>query len=225
MCDRKDSIYYSFRMRGNSPWRIVVLDPYEESVMTGGGGRVGHELTLENGGLSAEFTKKCQDHNPNDILRGSNYFAGLHGVESRWSPFNGGIGKSQLVWLEKVLQEADKAGEKVILLSHVILHPDATPGKNSHTLLWDYEAVLPLIEEFHCVKLVLAGHAHQQAYHFCPLTGVHHVSLASPLEAPDGLAEDTFAVLEIADDDETGVLIGSGLIPTIPMRFRPSRTT
>ena len=129
------------------------------------------------------------------------------------------------MWLEKVLQEADKAGEKVILLSHVILHPDATPGKNSHTLLWDYEAVLPLIEEFHCVKLVLAGHAHQQAYHFCPLTGVHHVSLASPLEAPDGLAEDTFAVLEIADDDETGVLIGSGLIPTIPMRFRPSRTT
>jgi len=38
-------------------------------------------------------------------------------------PFNGGVSESQLEWLKQVLDESDKAGQKVIILSHVPLGP------------------------------------------------------------------------------------------------------
>ncbi len=68
--DNCNSFYYSFLMSVDSPWRVVVLDPYEISVMSGGGGRINVELTLENGGLDLESFNLCQRNNPNDILDG-----------------------------------------------------------------------------------------------------------------------------------------------------------
>ena len=214
------SMYYSFKIAQSSNWRAVVLDPYEESVMRDGGGRVGLDLTVEIGGLNREFTYLCQTHNPNDILKSSNFFAGLDGVESRWCPFNGGIGGRQLSWLESVLKNAVETGEKIIIFSHVIIHPKATPGGNSHTILWDYDKVIALFEKYDCVKFVFAGHAHHQGYYKCPNTGVHHVSIASPLEAPDDCVENTFGTLKICDSTKTGFLVGSGSIPNMEFTFR-----
>lgn len=220
VCDKPKSIYFSLKLRPGSPWRIVVLDPYDESVMTNGGGRVGHELTLENGGLHAAHTAKCQSNNPNDILKAVNYFAGLEGVESRWCPFNGGVGPDQLIWLEDVFKNACIAKEKVILLSHVILHPEATPRGNCHTLLWNYDKVLNLIERYDCVKLALYGHAHQDGYFWCPQTGVHHITVPSPLEAHDEDVEQTFGILEISDDDATATIIGRGAVKSRTLELR-----
>jgi manganese-dependent ADP-ribose/CDP-alcohol diphosphatase len=214
-----NQFYYSFKLSSESRWRIVVLDPYEESVMRNGGGRVGFELTLENGGLDPSFTKKCQDNNPNDILKATNYFAGLQGEVSRWCPFNGGVGQIQLDWLDGVLARSEKNHEKVLIASHVILHPSATPGGNCHTLLWDYEKVLPLFETYSCVKLVVCGHAHHEAYYHCPKTGVHHISVPSPLEAPDNVVETTFGLLELSDEEDVVTLIGQGWVTSREMRI------
>lgn len=195
--DNPGSFYYSFCVPNHTDWRIVVLDPYEQSVMTNGGGRIGHELTLENGGLDPQYSNLCQQNNPNNIFNGSNYFAGLEGVGARWAPFNGGMGPQQLVWLENVLVKANLESQNVIVLSHVILHPKATPCENCHTLLWNYHEVLDVFAKHTCVKIVLAGHAHHNGYFYCPQTNVHHVSIPSPLEAPGETVEHTYGILEI----------------------------
>ena len=215
--DNTGSINYSFLIPGSTNWRGVVLDPYAESVMRDGGGRVGHELTVENGGLNEEFTTLCQKNNPNDILGSANFFAGIEGVAARWCPFNGGLGKRQLEWLEAVMQRAVDKRDKIIIFTHVIIHPSASPSGNCHTILWDYDKVLALIEKYDCVKFVFAGHAHQQGYFRCEKTRVHHVSLASPLEAREENAEETFATLEIRDSEKKAILIGRGSIPSMVM--------
>jgi len=216
--DRNNSIHYTFKLDGiSSPWRIVVLDPYDESVMTNGGGRLGHELTVENGGVHTEFTALCQSHNPNDILSGGNFLEGMHGTDARWVPYNGGLGQAQLDWLEEVLSSACNLKEKVIILCHVVIHPEATPKSDCHALLWNYEAVLALLSKYDCVKLILSGHAHREGYYHCTSTGVHHLTIASPLEAPDDLVEETFGILEISDTHAD--LIGRGWVNSRRMMF------
>lgn len=211
--DLKNSFYYSFLLDStNSPWRVIILDPYEVSVMSEGGGRVNIELTLENGGLNKDSFMLCQRNNPNDLLSGGDYFKGLQGLQARWAPFNGALGKEQLTWLQRQLMQCSTQNEKVIVFSHVIIHPDATPGKDCQTLLWNYEEVLSMFQKFPCVRMVIAGHAHHEGYCFCPETKIHHISLASPLEAPGQLSEETFATLEISDDDNQAKLIGSGWV-------------
>lgn len=213
----KTSLYYTFQLSSSSPWRAVVLDPYEMSLMTGGGGRIGHELTIANGGINAEYAQLCQSGNPNDILKGTNFFEGVSGPASRWTPFNGGIGETQILWLETVLSQAVFSNEKVIVFTHVILHPEATSSGNCQTLLWNYEVVLKMFARHPCVRMVFAGHAHQPQYAFCAETKIHHVTLASPLEAPEELVESTFGMLEISDDDKTAVLTGKGAVPSMEL--------
>ena len=216
LSDRQESIYYSFPLRDN--WRVVVLDPYDMSVMTRGGGRIGHELTLSNGGIHAEYAALCQSHNPNNILDGGNFFNGISGTDARWVPFNGGLGESQLKWFRAVLESSTRANERLIVFSHIILHPRATPKEDSHTLLWNYEQVLDVISEYDCVKIVIAGHAHHDGYYRCPESNVHHITLASPLEAPDELVESTYGLLELPSDAH-GVarLIGKGWVRSIDL--------
>ncbi|KAF4710744.1 hypothetical protein FOZ63_011194 [Perkinsus olseni] len=189
-------------------WLVVVLDPYDVSVMREGGGRHGYEL-FKDAGLDPEGYDLCQSHNPNDIGSKTDFFAGLSGVESRWAPVNGGVGREQLEWLRGHLGEvyyrlAISEGP-VIILSHVILHPDATRHRNCRGLLWNYDEVLQAIYEFPCTRLVLCGHIHNEVYHLddhgklvqlvvaqvCPSrgAGVHHLTLPSPLEStPDQCA-------------------------------------
>jgi hypothetical protein len=77
---RVSHLYYSFLIRPGSPWRVVVLDPYDVSLpsissfpiatepistwqvscIRSGGGRHGFELTIANGGMDAEAAAKCQ---------------------------------------------------------------------------------------------------------------------------------------------------------------------
>jgi manganese-dependent ADP-ribose/CDP-alcohol diphosphatase len=201
-----------------SNWRVVILDPYEESIMTEGGGRIGHELTLENGGIDSNSLALCQSHNPNNLLDGSNFLKGLSGVDARWVPYNGAISDKQLDWLESVLSESVRNGEKVLVFSHVVLHPRATPNEDCHALLWNYGQVLELFDRYGCVRLVIAGHAHREGYHHCSETKVHHVTIASPLEAPDDLVEETFGILEIEETHAN--LIGRGWVRSRRMDFK-----
>ena len=71
-------------------------------------------------------------------------FAGLSGHERRFVPFNGGFGGAQRAWLRGALAAARAARERVVVLSHVALHPAACDGT---TMAWDYDAVLGLLAE------------------------------------------------------------------------------
>ena len=42
----------------------------------------------------------------------------------------------QLAWLREELQDARRQKERVVILSHVILHPKACDGS---TMVWDYD--------------------------------------------------------------------------------------
>ncbi|KAF4655339.1 hypothetical protein FOL47_009477 [Perkinsus chesapeaki] len=156
------SFYYSFKPADN--WLVVVLDPYDTSVMRDGGGRHGYELTKDHG-LDPQGYQLCQSHNPNKIDGKTDFFAGLTGLESRWAPVNGAVGKEQLSWLRGVLRSCHDRGTNVIILSHVILHPQATRNNNCRGLLWNYDDVLKAIYDLPCTRLVVCGHIHNEVYH------------------------------------------------------------
>ncbi|MBB4036682.1 3',5'-cyclic AMP phosphodiesterase CpdA [Dysgonomonas hofstadii] len=70
------------------------------------------------------------------------------------APWNGGISKKQLSWLNNLLSEADKTDQRVLIFAHHPLYPD-----NGLTALNDKE-ILSVIEKYNCVKAVFAGHHH-----------------------------------------------------------------
>ncbi|EER06430.1 hypothetical protein Pmar_PMAR006241 [Perkinsus marinus ATCC 50983] len=172
------TFYYSFVPCPG--WRIVILDPYDLSVMREGGGRHGIEL-LKGHGLDPEGTALCQSHNPNDIGIQKDFFQGLQGLESRWVPFNGGFGKTQVDWLRNLLHGCHEDETNVILCSHVVIHPEATYEGNCRTLAWNYEDILKAMYDFPCTKLVLCGHLHREIYYQDDYS-IHHYCLPSPME-------------------------------------------
>ena len=74
----------------------------------------------------------------------------------------GAVGIRQKAWLKKELQNAEYAGEKVILICHFPLLPETTDPK--HGLLWNHQEIVELIASFKCIKACLTGHYHYGGY-------------------------------------------------------------
>lgn len=148
---------------------------------------------------------------------------GLSGNARRFVPFNGGLGASQLDWLHAELRMASRAQERVVVFSHVPLHARACDGT---TMVWDYEAALDVIasasvahkhkttahkktdrqtstndKRRSCVVAVICGHDHQGGYHRDE-HGVHHITLASPLNR--GEHGDAYGVVRVHRARRTG---------------------
>jgi len=128
---------------------------------------------------------------------GGDWFGFVDGDDKRFVPYNGGLGREQLSWLQAELAAAAAAGERVLVMCHVILHPQACGGS---TMAWDYHAALQVIRSEAaggCVAAVLCGHDHFGGY-FCDEEGVHHCTFCSPLNrGDDGFA---FGVVHVRDD-------------------------
>ncbi len=88
--------------------------------------------------------------------------------------WNGAIGKEQLHWMRKVLQKAEREGEKVIILCHFPVFP-----VDPHNL-WNADEVVSLLEEFSCVKAYLNGHNHKGEYGI--RNGIHYLTLKGMVE-------------------------------------------
>ena len=195
--------YYSFPI--NSKWRGVVLDGYEESLLTLGGGRVGNELTLDNGGIPKPFFDMCQKHNPNDLsLYNVDFFRGVApGVDMRWVSFNGALSEAQLGWLADTLGTAEAENQHVCIFSHIVAHPQVSPG--CRTLFWNFDKLLEILHAHASAKLFIAGHAHKELYHVDSHT--HHLTLPSPLEVQ---TDNCCAVLSLGEDGSAS-LEGHGM--------------
>ena len=150
--------------------RILVLGSYQEATLGWPEGDPHRERALQT----------LREHNSNDMT-GGDWFRGLSGLDRRWVPYNGGLGAEQLAWLRQELRAARHKGERVVVLSHIVMHPAACDGT---TMLWDYEEALREIHRAGCVVAVICGHDHAGGFHRDE-AGVHHLTLKSPLNRGD----------------------------------------
>lgn len=188
--------YYDFCPTND--FRIVVLDGYDISAL---GWPDDHpHMELANSLLNSK--------NPNQE---KNSPEGLTGTDRRFVKFNGGIGVDQLKWLEDLLQDATFLGQKVIILCHLPLNPEAA---SPISLLWNYDEVMEAIHRYDCVVACLAGHAHKGGYAVDSL-GIHHRTLEGVLECPPGT--DAFGHIDVYNDHLS--LVGVGRMASTEMYF------
>jgi manganese-dependent ADP-ribose/CDP-alcohol diphosphatase len=161
---------------------IAVLDGYDISIL-------GTTDTETKRGLAEEI---LNTKNPNDE---KNSNAGLEGLEKRFVKFGGGVGAEQLSWLEQEIEESRRRKEKMIVASHICIHPGTCVPT---CLLWNYDEVLSILQaNADVVVATLAGHAHRGGY--CrDEAGIHHRVAEAILECPVG--SDCHAYFDVYDD-------------------------
>lgn len=204
--NERGDFYYSFAP--GPGWRVMVLDPYEVSIY-----RKGRQQ-----GLCEEAVELLRQYNPNvDVYVNENpdvietermsgtfpYFKDLEGLQGRWVPFNGGLGKKQLEWARETIRSAAASGEKVLILTHLLVHPDSTAKRSGKTLMWDYDELLEIIESDDakgCVKCVISGHQHEGTRWRCEKTGTYYIGMESPMLAEDA-SPGPFAIVNVYDDE------------------------
>ncbi|XP_073299520.1 manganese-dependent ADP-ribose/CDP-alcohol diphosphatase-like isoform X2 [Primulina huaijiensis] len=194
--NRECRAYYEF-----SPipeYRFLVLDGYDISAI---GWPMDHPNTLK----ALNFLK---ERNPNSDKNSPN---GLLGLDRRFLMFNGGVGKEQMEWLDRVLQDATKADQKVIICCHLPLDPGAS---SNEALLWNHEEVMDLIHHYKCVKVCIAGHDHKGGY-CVDSHGVHHRVLEAALECPP--STNSFGSIDLFHDRL--LLCGTDRMGTTEMVF------
>ncbi|BFI04553.1 manganese-dependent ADP-ribose/CDP-alcohol diphosphatase [Marchantia polymorpha subsp. ruderalis] len=171
--------YYDFCPAAG--FRFVVLDGYDISVLGWPEDHPHVQLA----------THMLNSVNPN---ADKNSPVGLDGLMARFVMFNGGVGRDQLAWLNIVLHNASRAGEKVVICSHLPLHPDsASPS----CLCWNFDEVLDLLHRHDCVVACFSGHAHSGGY-TQDSCNIHHVVLEAVLECPPG--ENAYGRVDVFHD-------------------------
>lgn len=141
-------------------WRMVILDGNDVSLHSHAAGSEGHRLAQEY----------KQRHAPDA------------------PDWNGAIGPEQLEWLEQVLTEADRAGERVILHCHFPVYPEDVHN------LWNAGEVLELLQRHESVKAYLNGHNH--AGNHAIAGGIHFLTLKGMVDT----AYTSYAVIEVHPD-------------------------
>ncbi|BCX47171.1 phosphatase [Haloferula helveola] len=95
-------------------------------------------------------------------------------------PYNGGLSETQFAWLEKELESATSAKERVILCCHYPVLPE-----DPHNL-WNDREVVALIDDSPCVVAWFNGHNHKGNY--ATRNGCHYVNFKGMVETADRTA-------------------------------------
>jgi len=188
--------YFSFSP--HPKFCFVYLDSYDISIL-------GEE---ESSPRYKRGIKMIRRHNKNEDLVSLD---GLNGLEKRFVESNGAIGTAQLSWLNNVLHHAQENGQKVVIFSHVPIHPG---NRKPLDLLWNYEDVLKVLWQFRCVVACLHGHTHEADY-YLDKNGIHHLAFDAVVEAP--LQSNAFATLHVKNDSIT--IEGFGVIKSQVLTF------
>ncbi len=149
---RMKKAYYDFR---KGKYRFVVLDTTDISLSGGWPGN------SENYRLAEEFLEKLKQRKAPNA-----------------EDWNGAVGTEQKQWLDKVLSDAEKRKQKVIVFGH---HP-LTPANDRHNL-WNSDEIIEIFESHNCVAAYLAGHRHSDDYTW--QNGICYVTIEGMIESTD----------------------------------------
>ena len=129
-------------------------------------------------------------------------------------PWGGGLGPEQMSWLLSQLRDAEEAGDRVIVASHISL---STTGARPGMAAWNAADIAPILEASPAVAVCVAGHDHPGGYGrtlvkdreglYNTFGRVHYVTLEAMLEAPEGST--SYAVLEVYDHEVAVKGVGS----------------
>ncbi|XP_040856908.1 manganese-dependent ADP-ribose/CDP-alcohol diphosphatase [Ochotona curzoniae] len=192
--------YYAYHFAPFPKFRFILLDSYDLSILG----------VDQSSPKYQQSMKMLQDHNPNAEL---NSPQGLS--EPQFVQFNGGFSREQLDWLNEVLTFSDTNQEKVVLVSHLPIYPEAS---DSVCLAWNYRDALRVIWSHQCVVCFFAGHTHDGGYARDPC-GVHHVNLEGVIEtAPDSRA---FGTVYVYPDKM--MLKGRGRVPDRVLNYNQQK--
>jgi hypothetical protein len=122
-------------------------------------------------------------------------------------PTNGGVGRVQLEWFERMVRSAATARLRVIVLAHHPLLPAAGD------ILWNSTEVLEVIGRNPAVVAWLNGHNHAGA--FAEFQGVPLVTMHGMVDTPDTTA---FATAKVLPDRL--IISGRGREPSRELVFR-----
>lgn len=162
-------------------WKFLMLDSSDVALF---GRPDDHPYT--------QLARKTLDtENPNTDKSSND---GIHGPSRRFVGFGGGISCTQKDWIRSELMDARERNQNVVVSCHIPL----IEGLYTYTcLVWNYEEIKELLQEFPNVKLALYGHTHQMSY-LRDATGIHHLIVPGLVEAePDKMG---FGSLNIYDD-------------------------
>lgn len=177
--------YYAFSEGG---WRFVVLNGDE---------------------LGVNFPK-----DPAREQEAAALFAGLQAAgKPNATKWNGGVSRTQLEFLEKELEAADRRGLRAVVLGHFPVFPPA--GHN----LWNDDEVVARLERHGSVAAYFSGHNHAGGH--AEKNGVHYLTFSGMVETPD-----TGAWAVVTLDRDRILVEGFGREPdrTLPLR-RKERTS
>ena len=196
-----EKLYYDFSPHPG--YRCIVMDSYDVSLIGAS--------SVETMALANELIKL---NNPNDVSRNGQWFNNLPFEKYRWVPYNGGVSKLQLNWLENILSYSKKQSEKVFIFCH---QPIYAPDK-PQSLIWNAEEILQLLHSSGNVHMWMAGHDHEGQYSI-DRHGIHHVVPPAPLECAVG--QEAYGHIEVFDDCLD--LRWTGKIPPAPLMPWPKK--
>lgn len=104
--------------------------------------------------------------------------------------WNGGIGQTQLSWLKKQLSKAEKKNLKVVLFCHYPLLP-----LEAHAL-WNSTEILPVLNNYNCVKAWINGHNHAGGY--AEQNGIHFITLKGMVDAK---IENAYSIISFSEKE------------------------
>jgi len=97
-------------------------------------------------------------------------------LRCNFMPWNGGIGHTQMKWLENQLSEADQNKRKVIILCHFPVYPQGCYN------LWNDRELLAVLGNHQSVKAYFNGHYHAGNYGF--YQGIHFINFKGMVQTP-----------------------------------------
>lgn len=192
----KKPFYFSFTP--HPKFCFIYLDSYDISILGVDESSQQYEDAIS---LLRKYNKNDDLHSP----------VGLHGLEKRFVKFNGSLSKEQLSWLHSVLKQAEANKQKAVIFSHVPFNPEVG---DPVTLLWNYQDVLDVLQQFNCVVACFHGHTHVWDYAVDD-KGVHYCVFDGVVEAP--LDSNAFATLHVKDDSIA--IEGFGVVPSRVLKF------
>jgi predicted phosphodiesterase len=165
--------YYSYERKG---WRFVVLDATDY----------------------AYFSNPLHKHEKIEI---DCYYYQTEGKHNHHI-WNSAIGEKQQNWLKTEIDSAEKAGQKIIIFSHVPLRQFGAKHN-----LWNDSEITALIEKSPNVVAYICGHNHAGGY--VSENDIHYITVSGMVEGH----ENSFGILELFNDSM--VLRGYGKQETL----------